>query len=814
MTLKWRTATGAISLALALLFATVAYGQPTPGPGIVSFIRLIDTPDSYDGANNQCLLVDETNQQVVFDSCSGTPGETIIFDLGDDDVNESTAIEEVAVTGDTHSIFSEPAPDKLLINLANPVPKATALATDPSNCASGEFATGVNASGTAEGCASPGTIEVTGDTNNIFGDPGPIFTIDASQPWLTATALAANGANCSAGQYARGVDTAGAAENCTADDDVPEAADYSNLTSGNGIGQAVAGTLTVDLVTPGADADSSVTNSPSGLQFIAGDLSFLRGCSDGQVLKWAEGTDRWECQNDASGEGGGGSSIILDLLDDDDDESNALGEVAITGDTHSIFSESADDKLLINLANPVPTATALEANGANCSAGEYPLGVDASGATETCTADDDVPEAADYSNLVAGNGLVRTSGTLDVDLELVGSDGDSVNVSSPSGLEFTTTDGIHQLTMLRGCEDNDVMRWGEEFDTWNCETPIQTVDLHTTADMDGDSSTVAAYGGLEIVNDDLTLIRGCADEEVLKWEEDGDFWACAPESGGGDTPTLDEVFDAGTGVIDGAIVGTKTFKVGSATGYFEFGDDAVNGPTMTCTDDGAGCHHIIDIPASKDLKIYGNGVLFENLTAAGVHTYSNAGRPALSKTWVATEMTGDGTDCDTDPTAETFNSVPGQFGVRCAMGSSETDGFIYMLKFDLPDNFDKTADATFSVKANLITDGGAATFHGRISIDCVGVGELPGTWGTAPELDLTLASGDIVGDEVRGTGSVAVDTDTTDSNCNPRDSLYARIRVCDTDATPSTGCTSNAGFENDLTFTSLTMEYKVNSRTQ
>lgn len=61
------------------------------------------------------------------------------------------------------------------------------------------------------------------------------------------------------------------------------------------------------------------------------------------------------------------------------------------------------------------TATALAANGANCSAGNYPLGVDASGAVESCTTDDDVPESGDFTNLTAGKGLAISSGTLDSD---------------------------------------------------------------------------------------------------------------------------------------------------------------------------------------------------------------------------------------------------------------------------------------------------------------------------------------------------------------------------------------------------------------
>ena len=45
----------------------------------------------------------------------------------------------------------------------------------------------------------------------------------------TATGLAVNGANCSAGSYARGVSEFGIAEDCTADDDAPDAGDFGAL---------------------------------------------------------------------------------------------------------------------------------------------------------------------------------------------------------------------------------------------------------------------------------------------------------------------------------------------------------------------------------------------------------------------------------------------------------------------------------------------------------------------------------------------------------------------------------------------------------
>ncbi len=53
---------------------------------------------------------------------------------------------------------------------------------------------------------------------------------------------------------------------------------------------------------------------------------------------------------------GGGSAIVLDLGDDGGDDSLDLSEIATTGDTNSIFTESAADKLLIAVGNDWPKA--------------------------------------------------------------------------------------------------------------------------------------------------------------------------------------------------------------------------------------------------------------------------------------------------------------------------------------------------------------------------------------------------------------------------------------------------------------------------
>lgn len=56
-------------------------------------------------------------------------GAAIILDLGDDASNESVGLAEIATIGDTNNIFTEPAADKLLIDLTKKWPAADAATT-------------------------------------------------------------------------------------------------------------------------------------------------------------------------------------------------------------------------------------------------------------------------------------------------------------------------------------------------------------------------------------------------------------------------------------------------------------------------------------------------------------------------------------------------------------------------------------------------------------------------------------------------------------------------------------------------------------
>jgi hypothetical protein len=112
---------------------------------------------------------------------------------------------------------------------------ASALVTDPANCPAGYVAAGINAAGDAEGCldvASQTELDAHATLTNahyatssntasriVMRDASSNFSAGTITAALagnasTATALASNPANCSAGYVAAGINAAGDAEGC------------------------------------------------------------------------------------------------------------------------------------------------------------------------------------------------------------------------------------------------------------------------------------------------------------------------------------------------------------------------------------------------------------------------------------------------------------------------------------------------------------------------------------------------------------------------------------------------------------------------
>ncbi|QGH73034.1 MAG: hypothetical protein [Siphoviridae sp. ctCJE6] len=145
------------------------------------------------------------------------------------------------------------------------------LTADPAACTSGQYVTDISASGSLT-CAQVAFSQLSGAATDGQIPDNITVTLAA-----TATALAGNGANCSAGNYPLGVDPSGAVESCTADDDVPESGDFGNAAALESDGSL------------SADAVSALTQIDQGVKTAANDTSKVvvgTAGSSNEIAKW------------------------------------------------------------------------------------------------------------------------------------------------------------------------------------------------------------------------------------------------------------------------------------------------------------------------------------------------------------------------------------------------------------------------------------------------------------------------------------------------------------------------------------------------
>lgn len=109
---------------------------------------------------------------------------------------------------------------------------------------------------------------------------------------------------------------------------------------------------------------------------------------------------------------------------------------AVTIDTTSTtWSEAVLQLNTSSVSGPAPTATALAANGTNCSAGNYALGVDASGNAEGCT----LASGGGVTNSAGANVIPKSDGTNIVASGITNASGGALATGAGVAFSITTT---------------------------------------------------------------------------------------------------------------------------------------------------------------------------------------------------------------------------------------------------------------------------------------------------------------------------------------------------------------------------------------
>src|SRR3989344_2398578 len=333
----------------------------------------------------------------------------------------------------------------------------------------------------------------TGDQTTITGNAG------------TATALVANGTNCSAGLAPLGVDASGVVESCTDfEEDLSNSAGLlAALSDETGTGLAVFSTspilVTPNLGTPSALVGTNITGTAAGL-------------TAGNVTTNANLTGAITSVGNATSLGSFSSANLSGALTDE--TGSGLGVFA----TSPVFTTPNIGSATGSVSGNAGTATALQTartiggvsfdGTANITVASATGGFTVSGAL-----------AANGGISIAANALTGTTGIIDYT-------NFDVDASGNTDIGGTITAGSSNtaVTLATGLIDADALT------------------LITAAD--GGTGT-SSGSGLIARSDGIGLLQGCADGQVLKWVESTDSWDCATDAtGAGGTPNMNSFTDS------------------------------------------------------------------------------------------------------------------------------------------------------------------------------------------------------------------------------------------------------------------------------
>jgi len=272
-----------------------------------------------------------------------------------------------------------------------------------------------------------GTITAT-LTGNVTGTVTGSLVGNAS----TATALAANGTNCSAGQAASGVDASGNAEGCSTILATPGGSDTQVQFNDGGTLGADAGLTynkTTDVLTAVGGFVGALTGNATTATALAANPT---DCTAGQFATAIAANGNLTCTTPAGGGDvtGAASSVNNEIALFSGTTGKVLQRATTTGilkGTSGVIGAAIAGADYVTPAGNVATATALAANGDNCAAGQAPLGVNEAGFVEGCTNYMEEPASTGFVAKTASNTAVGRAITTTTPVTVTAGDGVAAN---------------------------------------------------------------------------------------------------------------------------------------------------------------------------------------------------------------------------------------------------------------------------------------------------------------------------------------------------------------------------------------------------
>lgn len=282
--------------------------------------------------------------------------------------------------------------------------------------------------------------------------------------------------------------------------------------------------LTIDAAGVVTVTDVTCTNCLTTTEVASADLATLAtNVSDTDFGDVTVASGAWAVEDnshahDATTVSGLGTADISGLDISDDTNLAATWPVILSGDTlsfgglstsspiaaasgllyatgvNTLASVSTSSAISLSITGNAGTATALAGNGTNCSAGNYPLGVDAGGNVEDCTA------AA-----AGGSGSVSTS-TNEVANQVATFTSNSATPATIGGdTDFTFSGNLLQITQASSSRisvHSTAYFGGTATSTFSSTGAL---DLKTSLTFAGDVIDELVGTGLQLVSGDLTL---------------------------------------------------------------------------------------------------------------------------------------------------------------------------------------------------------------------------------------------------------------------------------------------------------------------